>query len=293
MAEEAGDHVDKYEPIVEVITDKVNAEVPSPFEGTLTEILVQEGETVPNNTEIAVIEGVRRGSRSSRPPTRTSGSAPAAAAPAATPEAAAGPYGTGNGPAGSDESPEPRQSPTSAARSVEQPTDPARHRPRQRRPSPHRRRVGGNGASGPDGYKGPTTPAVRRLAREHGVDLALIAGSGHSGRVTREDVLKFVESGGAKLRRHQPRRRPPGAIAGPRTAAPAQSAASAPSAPSPVAQGDSLKQPSPMRKAIAAQMTKALQVPVAYTVIEIDMSGVVALRDSRKGAATRRRRASA
>src|SRR6188508_2418076 len=51
-----GDHVDKYEPIVEVITDKVNAEVPSPFEGTLTEILVQEGETVPNNTEIAVIE---------------------------------------------------------------------------------------------------------------------------------------------------------------------------------------------------------------------------------------------
>src|SRR5688500_4424844 len=51
-----GDHVDKYEPIVEVITDKVNAEVPSPFEGTLTEILVQEGETVPNNTDIAVIE---------------------------------------------------------------------------------------------------------------------------------------------------------------------------------------------------------------------------------------------
>ena len=51
-----GDHVDKYEPIVEVITDKVNAEVPSPYEGTLTEILVQEGDTVPNNTEIAVIE---------------------------------------------------------------------------------------------------------------------------------------------------------------------------------------------------------------------------------------------
>src|SRR6476619_1866530 len=51
-----GDHVDKYEPIVEVITDKVNAEVPSPFEGTLSAILVQEGETVPNNTEIAVIE---------------------------------------------------------------------------------------------------------------------------------------------------------------------------------------------------------------------------------------------
>src|SRR5438046_8252751 len=51
-----GDHVDKYEPLLEVITDKVNAEVPSPFEGTLREILAEEGATVPNNAEIAVIE---------------------------------------------------------------------------------------------------------------------------------------------------------------------------------------------------------------------------------------------
>ncbi len=51
-----GDHVDKYEPLLEVITDKVNAEVPSPFEGILREILVEEGATVPNNAEIAVIE---------------------------------------------------------------------------------------------------------------------------------------------------------------------------------------------------------------------------------------------
>ena len=54
---QVGDHVDKYEPIVEVVTDKVNAEVPSPFEGTLSAILVQEGETVANDTEIAVIDG--------------------------------------------------------------------------------------------------------------------------------------------------------------------------------------------------------------------------------------------
>ena len=51
-----GDHVAKYEPLLEVITDKVNAEVPSPFEGVLKEILVEEGATVPNNAEIAVIE---------------------------------------------------------------------------------------------------------------------------------------------------------------------------------------------------------------------------------------------
>src|SRR5687767_15155240 len=72
-----GDHVDKYEPIVEVITDKVNAEVPSPYEGTLTEILVQEGETVPNNTEIAVIESV--------------GESAEATGAAASPQAAAAP----------------------------------------------------------------------------------------------------------------------------------------------------------------------------------------------------------
>ncbi len=68
-----GDHVDKYEPLLEVITDKVNAEVPSPFEGTLTEILVEEGATVPNNAEIAVIE-TADGSDGAE--------APAAAAPA-------------------------------------------------------------------------------------------------------------------------------------------------------------------------------------------------------------------
>jgi 2-oxoisovalerate dehydrogenase E2 component (dihydrolipoyl transacylase) len=101
----------------------------------------------------------------------------------------------------------------------------------------------------------------------------MVAGSGHGGRVTREDVMKFVESGGAQ------------AAAGKAPAAPAgkgSSAPSAPPAPSPVAQGDSLKSASPMRKAIAAQMTKALAIPVAYTVVEVDMSGVVALREATK-----------
>src|SRR6187455_3474803 len=111
-----GDHVDKYEPIVEVITDKVNAEVPSPFEGTLTEILVQEGETVPNNTEIAVIEGVGEGAEATGDAPATQGAATAdapavtanaeaTADEAAAPQAAepVGPYGAGSGPGGSDE----------------------------------------------------------------------------------------------------------------------------------------------------------------------------------------------
>jgi pyruvate/2-oxoglutarate dehydrogenase complex dihydrolipoamide acyltransferase (E2) component len=272
-----GDHVDKYEPIVEVITDKVNAEVPSPFEGTLTEILVQEGETVPNNTDIAVIDAVGE----------VAEAAPASAAPAPTQaaESAAPPAG-GFGPAGSDERPagEPAAPPPSFEQPTTQPApEPAAVSAATTVAAPQLAGTHGNGTSAGNGasaYSGPTTPAVKRLAREHGVDLAAIAGSGHSGRVTREDVMKYVESGGANAAQQAAPMSP--------VAAPAQSAAQAPSAPasaapSPVAQGDSLKQASPMRRAIAAQMTKALQVPVAYTVIEVDMSGVVALRERNKG----------
>ena len=297
-----GDHVAKYEPIVEVITDKVNAEVPSPFEGTLTEILVQEGETVPNNTEIAVIEAAGEGAEAT-------GQAPGSDAGAAQPEAPAAaamaeatvdetaPMAGGDGPAGSDERP---------GRSLEQPTDqpPASPAPQPSTAPPPvsaatavaaPQTSGGNGRAAGNGYSGPTTPAVKRLAREHGVDLSVVAGSGHGGRVTREDVLKFVESGGAQAAAAQaqqaPAQQPPAAAAAmsagtpqsPQTMPGAGLAPAAPSAPSPVAQGDSLKHASPMRKAIATQMARALQVPVAYTVIEVDMSGVVSLRNSVKG----------
>ncbi len=265
-----GDHVDKYEAIVEVITDKVNAEVPSPFAGTLTQILVQEGETVPNNTDIAIIDGVADAEATDAAPT-VQAAPPAEAvveapAPAAEPK---GPYGAGTGPGGSDERPE---------RTLEQPTA----QPAVAAAAPAATAVaapaktGGNGASAPDAYAGPTTPAVRRLAREHAVDLALVAGTGHGGRVTREDVLKFVESGGAAAAAPAPT--PKAAAAAPVPPAPSP----VPPAPSPVAQGDVLKQASPMRRSIAAQMTRALQVPVAYTVIEVDMSGVVAVREANK-----------
>ena len=267
-----GDHVDKYEPIVEVITDKVNAEVPSPFEGTLTEILVQEGETVPNNTEIAVIEAAGETAEAPAEEEIAEATVDETAPQAATPE--------GHGPAGSDERPERQpDSQPSPPPSIEQPTAQPTAQPVAASAATAvaaPQKTGGNGAAGPDGYKGPVTPAVRRLAREHGVDLALVAGSGHAGRVTRDDVLKFVESGGQGAAQA-------GAPAAAAQAPSAPSAPSAPAAPSPVAQGDSLKQASPMRRAIATQMSKALAVPVAYTVIEVDMSGVVGLRDATKG----------
>src|SRR4029077_16992769 len=82
-----GDHVAKYEPLLEVITDKVNAEVPSPFEGILKEILVEEGATVPNNAEIAVIE--EAGVAASTPAATAAAEAAVATSPAPAPAAPA------------------------------------------------------------------------------------------------------------------------------------------------------------------------------------------------------------
>jgi len=256
---QVGDHVDKYEPIVEVITDKVNAEVPSPFEGTLTAILVQEGETVPNNAEIAVIEAAGETTASSAAAPAPSGSA-GLAQQAATSAAGASRTASGNGkertvlglgpsgPAGSDERSvdEMRTAATAAAPAAE-----------------------------PAEYEGRLTPAVRRLAREHEIDLSLVHGTGHAGRITREDVLAYIEA-----------RRSGAPPAAPGPAATAAVPATAPAVgappPSPVAAGDSLKPQTPMRKAIAAQMSRALAVPTAFSTVEVDMSAVVARRDAVK-----------
>jgi len=162
-----GDHVAKYEPLLEVITDKVNAEVPSPYEGILREILVEEGATVPNNAEIAVIDEV--GAATDAPTVK--GAAPAAAP--SVPTAAA-----------SASSPEPAQAAAPAQAS---------------NPAP----VVANGPAGSDerglhelagNPDARMTPAVRRLLREHGLQIAMVVGTGGGGRITREDVTDYVES---------------------------------------------------------------------------------------------------
>src|SRR5579871_2028823 len=138
-----GDIVKRDEPLVEVVTDKVNAEIPSPFEGKLVKIEVAEGTTVAVGTLIARIEVEGDGpAPAPAPPSAEAPPAePAAAQVAAQPAAASEPAG------GAD-------------------------RPR-------------------------FSPAVRRLAEEHGIDPAAIAGTGEGGRVTREDVLAHIERGGA------------------------------------------------------------------------------------------------
>ncbi len=244
-----GDTVEKYEPLVEVITDKVNAEVPSPFAGVLKEILAEEGATVPNNAEIAVIETADESNGTSAaaeaaPAAEASPAAAEAAPPAEEPAAAAeapaaaataAPDEAGNGPAGSDERPaaeaptiaapapaapapaEPAAAPTAVASAVAAP------------PSA----TDSNGPGNPDARM---TPAVRRLLREHGLTAAQIVGTGGGGRITRDDVTNYVESqrtgkpvGGQAVAGTA--EAPPAPAAAPAAAAPAATTAAAPAAP--------------------------------------------------------------
>src|SRR6266536_6708402 len=191
-----GDHVAKYEPLLEVITDKVNAEVPSPVEGVLKEILVEEGATVPNNAEIAVIEEV------------------GAAGEAETEPAKEPVRETAQGPAGSDERPErgsegpaassPAAAASSPAAAASSPAAAASSSVAAPGPTASAPTTGAPAATAPGGNgRGVTpaeptqpgdadarmTPAVRRLLREHGLTAAQIVGTGGGGRITREDVL--------------------------------------------------------------------------------------------------------
>jgi pyruvate/2-oxoglutarate dehydrogenase complex dihydrolipoamide acyltransferase (E2) component len=290
-----GDHVAKYEPLLEVITDKVNAEVPSPFEGVLKEILVEEGATVPNNAEIAVIEEAGAPAAVAAP---AAASAPAAAA---APAKGAGSNGSGattaptaNAPASASSAAAsaPAAAPASAA---EPAAPPAGHGP------------AGSDERGPAELPGNAdarmTPAVRRLLREHGLGAAMIIGTGGGGRITREDVTDYVESQrtGAPVGRQNaaaagtvPVAKTAATQAAPASATPAGAApAAAPRTPAPATQAspsiafpegaDEVLVPmTQMRKGIAAQMTRALQVPHAYVQMEVDVSNLVRLRDRQK-----------
>jgi 2-oxoisovalerate dehydrogenase E2 component (dihydrolipoyl transacylase) len=299
-----GDTVEKYEPLLEVITDKVNAEVPSPFAGVLKEILVEEGATVPNNAEIAVIETADEGSSGGATPATeaapTAEATPAAEAPrretaAPAPSAAVAPDDRGaptvaavaparepaHGPAGSDERPERAAASAGAAPTA----------------------VAAEPAEAPGSPDARMTPAVRRLLREHGLTPAQIVGTGGGGRITREDVTNYVEAqrtgqpvggqsvgGGVAAASTNGASAPAAAPSVPASApapAPARTQPSAGAAADTAAPGiefpagaDEVLVPmTQMRKGIAAQMTRALQAPHAYVQMEIDATRLFALRE--------------
>jgi 2-oxoisovalerate dehydrogenase E2 component (dihydrolipoyl transacylase) len=278
-----GDTVEQYDPLFEVVTDKVNAEVPAEIAGTITKIMVPDGETVAVGTPVAEIDADGAGAATAEEPA-------AAEEPAqAEPDQAEPAQAEATAAAGEQAVEQQEQAPAAAAE-AEQPQPPQQAEAPapgpDETPQAQPAAASGDGAGG----GGRMTPAVRRLVREHGVDVSQISGTGAGGRVTRDDVLAFVEGGGGAAAQQpaeaaQAEPAAPAAAAQPQAPSqpPAEKPAAAPAPPSvPAPSGGDTELPlSQMRKAIAKKMTQVKQtVPHAYTVIEVDMTNVVKWREA-------------
>jgi pyruvate dehydrogenase E2 component (dihydrolipoamide acetyltransferase) len=248
-----GDKVERDEPLFEISTDKVDAEIPSPSAGVLKEIKVGEGQTVPIQTIVGVIDAA--------------GSAAAAPAPA---KAAA---------------PAPLKAPAATAPApAARPAPPAPSAPVTAAPAP--------ASSGSTGERIHSSPLVRRMASEHGIDLSTVAGTGAGGRISKQDIEALIAAGGA------PAAAPP--------ASAVSAAPSRPSAPPPPPSGTGGSQAhaalesavprekmyfgnyevqpmSAMRQRIAEHMVASKRVSAhVYSVDEIDMTKIASLRAKSK-----------
>jgi pyruvate dehydrogenase E2 component (dihydrolipoamide acetyltransferase) len=279
---QVGDTIGRDEPLVEISTDKVDTEVPSPAEGVVTQILAQEGETVEVGTVIATI-------------------GPPGAQPAETPPAADEPPAPGGA---------PETSPT--ASDAAQPAAPAEPAPAEPEPVQPAPAVATAPAAAGNG-KTFVSPVVARIASEHGIDPSSVPGTGTGGRVTKKDILAFIESGAAApapaapppapepeaapVAAPQPEPVPAAAVApAPTTAPPTPTQpppAAAPPPPSPPAPapppvaepvGEEAFEPvNAMRRGIAEHMRRSLDTAAHVTsAIEVDMSRVVELRTKLK-----------
>lgn len=258
-----GEKVNKYDLLVEVQTDKVNTEIPSPVSGTLREVKVQEGETVPIGTLLAVFETAEAEAPAASP---ASGGVAATGGAAAEAPAASAPRQTA-----------PAQSTTSAPAAA-----PASTQAQPMRPAPS----GGNGRPTGDGHPDwsdvRATPAVRKLASENGVDISDIQGTGLGGRVSKKDVEDFIAQRSARPAREAPPQAQPQPQAQPATArvVPAQQPAQAPRpAPVPSLSGDTLVPLTQMRRAIANNMAQAWSAPHAHAVMPVDVTELMKYRE--------------
>ena len=257
-----GEEIAADEPLLEISTDKVDTEVPSPATGTLQEILTQEGETVEVGTKIAVIapEGGPAAEKADIPE-------PATAQAAAESGDAAGAEGEA-ATAEHVEAAEPAAPDTAEATPSPEPAPP---------PAP----ATGDGR----GDKAFVSPVVGRIAAEHGVDVTQVEGTGRGGRVTKKDIMGFIESGGAKAASPPTEEKPaaPEAPAKPPARAPEPAAAPAAS-PAGAQAGETIEPMTPMRKGIAEHMRRSLDTAAhVTTTFEVDMTKLVAAREKLKG----------
>jgi pyruvate dehydrogenase E2 component (dihydrolipoamide acetyltransferase) len=225
-----GEQVEADEPLLEISTDKVDTEVPSPASGTLVQILVQEGETVDVGTKLGQIGGAA--------------GAPAPAAPEPEPAPVA------------PSEPEPEPAPAAQA------------------PAPAADVSGGNGKF--------VSPVVARIAAEHNIDPNAVPGTGRGGRVTKQDILAFVEQGPPAAAPAPPATATPAPSGEAPAPKPAPAPAAAPSAPQPQP-GEQMEPVSAMRRGIAEHMRRSLDTAAHVTsAIEVDFSKIVAARAALK-----------
>jgi pyruvate dehydrogenase E2 component (dihydrolipoamide acetyltransferase) len=272
-----GDPIKRDEPIFEISTDKVDAEIPAPAAGVLAEILVQEGETVAVQTLVARIE-------TDASATAEKPKAPAAPSPGAVPQKPATPAGAPAAPL----APAPSVAPKGSSRPSEPPASSKSVPATAAAPAASETRAvsdatGGNGAeSVEERLRRKSTPLVRKMAAEHQVDLSAIPGTGLSGRVTKNDMLSYIEGGAAA--QAAAGQRGSGAAPTPVAAPPSRGPASLPAAatvdPWP---GDRVEPWSRIRKLTADHMVMSRRVsPHVNTVFEIDYTRVAQVRARKK-----------
>ena len=255
-----GDKIERDEPLFEISTDKVDAEIPSPSAGVLKEIKVNEGQTVPIQTVVAVIDADGAGASAGAP----------ASAPAPTPAKTEAPA-QASAPPRTEAPAKPAPSPAPSAPRAAAPSA---------TPAPPR----------PNGQKIRSSPLVRRIARENNVDLSQIPGTGAGGRISKHDIRAAIEGGGAS-------RSSSGLSAA--GAAPARAASAPPPAAGGAAASAVLETAVPrekmyfghyevqpmsvMRQRIAEHMVLSKRVsPHVYSVDEVNVSGIAALRSKLK-----------
>ena len=266
-----GEKVERDEPLFEISTDKVDAEIPSPAAGVLKEIKVSEGQTVPIQTVVGVIDGAGSAVASAPAPARQEKQEPARVEARER----------------ADEKPAPASAPTRAEAAKADAQQPA--------PAPQAasRPLAATGASAPPQRPGTekvrSSPLVRRLAKENNIDLTQVPGTGAGGRVSKKDILSAMEGGAAG-------RQAPAAS----YASPAQRPAAAPPPPPSGAQAHALLETavprermyfgnysvepmSVMRQKIAEHMVMSKRVsPHVYSIDEADVTNLVKLRNQKK-----------
>jgi len=261
-----GERIERDEPLLEVITDKVNAEIPSPVAGVVERIVVPEGQTVPVGAELAIIgDGVAAAEPPAEGASGSGSELPSETTGPTTLEDAEAQVATSQeqvpqGPSGAASS----AAPVAIQREGE---------------------VGARRSDGADGDEGPkrASPLVRRLASEHGVDLSQIAGSGLGGRVTKDDILAHIEAQGATPGSAGVPPAPDeagGTPALPAAAVPPPAAAAPLASAGQLGPDEELVPLTPMRRAIAEHMVRSIQTsPHAWGMVEIDVTPLVGLRE--------------